>query len=157
MDIYEYIKRDHQYLSTLFKLFETAKTKKNQLETVHLILKELFIHAQSEQKTFYQALECHADAAKMINHAEHEHLKIQEKVQKLQAQNIVNDEFIKTVLELKNLVDHHVAEEENRIFNKAKKVLSEEEAIILKEQMHFQKQKLLNQEQFKKILQMEEA
>lgn len=142
MDIYDYLKMDHKKVAKLFELFESATTDRNRLETFALLKKELLLHADAEANTFYKTLEVFYKAEDEALHGEEEHEEIKNKIEEI-SQLKQQAAIIKKVLELKKLVEHHVSEEEGKIFKAAKKVISDEEAYILKEQMHDYKDKLL--------------
>jgi len=144
MDIYEYLKMDHKKVSKLFELFKTAPTERNKIETFEMIEKELTVHADAEANTFYKALEAHQKSEDEAWHGEDEHNEIKAKLAEISSNKHNRAVMERMVLELKELVDHHVSDEEGKIFRVAKKVLSEEEACILKLQMHDYKEKILN-------------
>ncbi|MBA3662022.1 MAG: hemerythrin domain-containing protein [Gammaproteobacteria bacterium] len=144
MDIYEYLKMDHKKVTKLFKLFESAPTERNQLEIYKMIRNELTIHAKSEEATFYKALEKHAESLPDTRHGEKEHVGIMNKLAEIDMHKQISNTMKKLILELKQLVEHHVSEEEGKLFKDAKKVLTDKEAYILKLQMHDYKEKLLN-------------
>lgn len=144
MDIYEYLKLDHQKVAKLFDLYETAISKRNKLEIFEMIKKELLVHADSEAETFYRALEANRKSEDEALHGEQEHREIKNKLEEISTLKNPDNGMDKKIIELKKLVEHHVSDEEGRIFNIAKKVLTEEQAYILKEQMHAEKERLIN-------------
>ena len=143
MDIYEYLKLDHQHVSKLFKQFEKSNSKIRKQQIVKMICQELLVHAHSEQDTFYKVLEQYQTAEDEALHGEKEHREIEEQINKVLKSKDFGSSWIEKVKKLKELVDHHVSEEEGKIFKKAKKVISDHEAMVIKEQMHYLKQELL--------------
>lgn len=143
MDIYDYLKLDHEQVSQLFKFFEKSDSSARQQQIAAMICQELVIHADSEQDTFYKALENHETTKDLASHGKKEHQEIEDQIRKIQETKGVDAAWKKKVTKLKDLVEHHVREEEGPIFRKAKKVLSDEEAYILKEKMHYLKMQLL--------------
>ena len=141
MDIYDYLKMDHQKVAHLFKLFENSKIEQRKKEIVAFIEKELLVHAYAEQETFYRLLAQYPESKQVALHGEKEHLEIEEQIKRINEDR--NNGWEHAVITLKKLVDHHVKEEEGDVFSKAKKVLSQEQAMILKEQMHYLKGDLL--------------
>ncbi|CEK10050.1 hemerythrin domain-containing protein [Legionella hackeliae] len=141
MDIYEYLKMDHEKVNHLFKLFEKTKSQKRAKEIVAFISQELLVHAHSEQETFYRALTQHPKTNEIALHGEKEHREIEEQIQSINQS--AGKHWKEKVLKLKDIVEHHVKEEEGAIFDKAKSVLSEKEALILKEKIHYLKGKFL--------------
>lgn len=143
IDIYEYLKKDHQKVADLFKQFSKAKSRVEKTEIVGLIAKELTLHATSEQETFYKVLEKHNESKKEVLHAEKEHRDIEETLKKIVNFDKTDEKWEQEVLALEQIVTHHVKEEEGSLFKIAKEVISEEEAYIIKEKMHDYKEKLL--------------
>jgi hemerythrin superfamily protein len=141
MDIYDYLKMDHDKVDHLFQLFEKSTLLKRQQETVALIIQELLVHAHSEQETFYKFLLKFPETKEIALHGEKEHRDIEEQVHLISKAS--GKQWNDAVLKLKEIVHHHVKEEEGKIFNKAKKVISPEEALIIKEKMHYLKGKFL--------------
>ncbi|WED42175.1 hemerythrin domain-containing protein [Legionella cardiaca] len=141
MNIYEYLKMDHDKVDHLFKLFEDCKSKKREQEIAALISRELLVHAHSEQETFYRALAQHPKTNEIALHGEKEHREIEEQIQAINKSS--EKHFKDAVLKLKEIVEHHVKEEEGEIFRKAKSVISDKEAMLLKEKMHYLKGKFL--------------
>lgn len=141
MDIYEYLKMDHAKVDHLFKLFEGAKSEKRQHEIFNLISQELLVHAHAEQETFYKVLAQFPETKDVAQHGKKEHEEIEEQIKTINQSK--GAKWKNEVLKLKDIVKHHVKEEEGKIFRKAKRVLPEKEAIIIKEKMHYLKGKFL--------------
>jgi hemerythrin superfamily protein len=143
MDIYDYLKKDHAKVAHLFSLFEKTDDKAYKLGISDMINRELLLHAPSEQETFYKALEQFDETRDIALHGEKEHKEIENLINEIASIQKVDAAWEKKVLKLKELVDHHVKDEEGEIFNKAKKVLTSAQAYFLKEQMHDYKDKIL--------------
>ena len=143
MDIYEYLKMDHDHLSLLFKQFKSYEDKLRQQQIVELIAKELFAHDKAEQETFYTALGKYAKTKEDAAHGRKEHREIEDQVQTILQAKPFGTLWLNNIKKLQDLVDSHVKEEESTVFKKAKLVLSEEEAYSLKKDMHNLKQQLL--------------
>lgn len=121
-----------------------APTENNKFEIVSMLKEEFLVHADSESNTFYKALEEHRQSKDEALHGEEEHNEIKNKLEEISKINAVDSVLDQKILELQKIVDHHVSDEEGRILNVAKKILSYKEAWILKEQMHAYKEKMLN-------------
>ncbi len=142
MNIYDYLKMDHNKVDYLFKLFKKTEIVERKKEIVALIVRELMVHAHSEQETFYKALEKHPETKEEAEHGEKEHKEIEDQITIIN--NSKGKKWVDAVYKLQDIVEHHVKEEEGAIFRKAKLVLSDEEALALKEQMHYLKGSFLN-------------
>jgi hypothetical protein len=136
MDIYEYLKKDHEKVAKLFDLFKAAPSERNKLEIAEMISEELLIHADAESYIFYSALDLNKQAESEIAHSEYEHEEIKNKIAEVLLLKQVGFLLDSKLAELQALVEHHVSEEEGKIFRMAKKILSDENAMFLKEKMH---------------------
>lgn len=143
MDIYEYLKRDHENVNKLFEQFKKSKRTDRQVQIIIFLTEQLLVHAKSEQETFYNVLEQKSDSNAEIIHGIKEHKEIEDQIKLILDSEKPDAKWRKKVEILQELVSHHVNEEEGRIFKKAKKILSQEEANVIKEQMHELKQFLL--------------
>lgn len=142
-NIYNYIKADHDKVNNLFKQFEEAPSVIAKNDYVEMIINEILIHMEVEEKTFYKELLKRHKAEDEVHHGEEEHREISAKIDEILAMPNLDKDWEDKVLELKKLVDHHVSEEEGSIFRKAKKVLDDNEAYVIREQMHDLKEKIL--------------
>jgi hemerythrin superfamily protein len=142
MDIYTYIKKDHRKVDQLMQQLTKSSDTGEQEELFEMIQKELSAHADSEEKTFYAELQ--AKGGKQVKekeeHAEEEHDEIRQYIKKLNRIDFDSDEWLITFGEFKYAVQHHVKEEEEEIFEKAKKLISEKRAQELAEEMDALKQ-----------------
>ena len=143
MDIYDYLKLDHQHVAELFKQFEGSQLAERRKQIAALIAQELIVHAHSEQETFYKALKQFESTKKEALHGQKEHKEIEDQINLILHSKEFGASWVKKVNKLKEIVDHHVNEEEGEIFKQAKTVLSQEDAYVIKEQMHYLKQHLL--------------
>lgn len=150
MDIYQYLKLDHDHVDQLFTQFEKSELPPRKKQIVALIAQELLIHAHSEQETFYEALKHFSSTKDDASHGKKEHKEIENQIGIILHSKEFGAAWVKNVKKLKEIVQHHVKEEEGTIFRKAQNVLSDEEALELKEQMHYLKQQLLLSLQEKK-------
>src|SRR5690606_16405664 len=142
MDIYNYLKKDHRRVS---KLIEQIVEEENIDHRLNLFLKvqeELELHADPEDKTFYQALRKNSKGKKLIEHAEEEHDGIKSALKMINKVD-PNDIALWFVAlgQLKQIVEHHVKEEEGEIFKSSKKILSAKRAKELPEEMEELKNK----------------
>ncbi len=85
MDIYEYLKKDHKKVASLFELFEKTENFTYQLAIFSYLHEELVLHAESEQATFYQALKNFPSCQQDEKQAEQEHVEIIAKLNLLAA------------------------------------------------------------------------
>ena len=142
MNIYNYLKKDHRTVAELFdKILSSKSSNKRQL-LFQEVANELLIHAETENATFYAALKKHEETAELIEHAEKEHAEVKKYISKISGLSIESEKWLEQFGEFKHSVTHHVEEEEGDIFEKAKKVLSSEQANQLAKDMDALKNKL---------------
>ena len=142
MNIYDYLKMDHEHVAHMFKQFSKSKLPERRAEIANMIAFELTAHAEAEQATFYKTLEQYAESRDEALHGVKEHQEIEDQIAAIVNAKEYGSAFIKKVEKLQKLVEHHVHEEEHNVFKKAKKVLSDYEAYVIKEQMHYLKEQL---------------
>ncbi len=138
MDIYNYLKKDHQKVADLMEQVVASKDPAERQSLFETIKMELTLHADTEEQTFYKAIEDATRSKQVeekIEHANHEHDEIREYLEKLSTTPVSDELWLETFGEFKHSVTHHVEEEEGEIFEKAKKYLSSQEAKDLAKQM----------------------
>lgn len=138
MDIYKYLKKDHDKVADLMEQVIATKDLAERQSLFETIKLELSLHADTEEQTFYKAID-EATRSKAVEekveHANEEHDEIREYLAKLTDTPLTEDLWIETFGEFKHSVAHHVEEEEGDIFEKAKKYLSQDEAVQLAKDM----------------------
>jgi hemerythrin superfamily protein len=138
MDIYNYLKKDHQKVADLMEQVIASKDPAERQSLFETIKTELTLHAETEEQTFYKAIEDATRSKQVeekIEHANHEHDEIREYLEKLSTTPVQDELWLETFGEFKHSVTHHVEEEEGEIFEKAKKYLSSQEAKDLAKEM----------------------
>lgn len=114
---------DHKKVDKLFSQYEKAKDGESarKQELVSLACAELTIHAQLEEELFYSALRDAIDEGDLIDEAEVEHGSIKDLIATLQASSPADRLYDANVKVLSEYVKHHVKEEQDEIFPKARK------------------------------------
>jgi hemerythrin superfamily protein len=135
MDIYNYLKKDHRKVSDLMNKVLSARSPQRREEIFDEIYHELLLHAETEKQTFYAALKNEYETEEDIEEANEEHDEIKDYMKKLSRMSADSDKWMELFGEFKHAVEHHVHEEEDRVFPKAKRILSDEEARQLAREM----------------------
>ena len=143
MNIYSYLKKDHRKVSDLIKKIIATKNNRTRKNLLFTLKKEILLHAASEEVTFYKTLKKYKSIQKEIGHANKEHQEITNALDKLDDFSINDDNWLVQLGELKYLIEHHVEEEEQKIFKSARKVLSTNQANNLAKQMEAEKENFL--------------
>jgi hemerythrin superfamily protein len=117
------LKRDHDEVEDLFKQFEASEERDtaSRGELAMRICAALAVHAEIEEELFYPALRRGArDAADLLDEAAVEHQSLKDIIERLRAASPSDPLFNAGVKVLSEYVKHHVHEEEDEIFPKAK-------------------------------------
>lgn len=134
MDAFQLLKEDHRKVEQLFSELESA-TGKAKLDVFKQIKTELELHTHIEEKIFYPALEEPEETHDLTLEAYEEHAVVKTLLKELGRARTANDEWEAQAKVLQENVEHHVEEEENELFKKADRALSEEELEDLTERM----------------------
>jgi hypothetical protein len=116
--------KDHDNVKKMFKEYEKLKDSGSSEEKAALaaqICLELAIHAQVEEELFYPEVREAIDDDDLMNEAEVEHASAKDLIAQISGMDPDDEMFDATVKVLSEYVDHHVKEEENEMFAKAKK------------------------------------
>ena len=132
MKIYEAIIKDHETQRDLCaKIVKTSGDSEERQELWTALKKELEVHAVAEERHFYADL---IETDKMQEDARHgmaEHHEMDELIAELDETDMSSPHWIATMEKLAHKVNHHLEDEEEDFFKKAKKVYSEKEAAEL--------------------------
>jgi hemerythrin superfamily protein len=82
---------------------------------------ELTIHAQAEEEIFYPAVRAAVTDNDLMDEADVEHAGAKNLIAQLEAMTPAHVHYDATVTVLCEIIDHHVKEEEEKMFPKAKK------------------------------------
>lgn len=132
MKIYEAIKEDHDIQRDLCaKIIKTSVASEERKTLWVELKKELEVHAVAEERHFYSPL---IDTDEMQEDARHgmaEHHEMDELIKKLDDSDMSSPNWMETLEKLVEKVHHHLKDEENDFFKKAKDVYTEDEATTL--------------------------
>ena len=117
---------DHKAVKKMFKDYEdlasssakSASQKKRDL--AREICQELTVHATIEEEIFYPALRAALKETDLLAEAEVEHAGAKDLIAQIEATEEVDEMFDAKVKVLGEYIDHHVKEERNAIFPKAR-------------------------------------
>ena len=114
------LRADHKLVSELFAEYDKARsvTKKKQLVTQ--ICTELSVHAQVEEEIFYPAVKRALKDKELIPEATVEHATLKDLIAQVEGIEPDGEMFDAKIKVLAEYVKHHVKEEQNEMFPKAK-------------------------------------
>jgi iron-sulfur cluster repair protein YtfE (RIC family) len=144
VDIYSLIRQDHQTVTELFHRLDALEIAAPERARLFKMLKrELTIHKEAEESTFYAALGDLPEISDRIEESLEEHVDIEELLEELDVLDSDSDEFASQLRELKEEVEHHVEEEEGVIFPLAQELLTTIEADRIAEAMQEERSRLM--------------
>lgn len=138
MNAFELLRADHEKVAQLFERLESA-TGKAKLGVFDQIKTELELHTHIEEKIFYPALERPAETQELTAEAYEEHATVKNLLREMSVSRTPNEQWEILAKTLQENVEHHVQEEENELFGKARQALEEEEIEELGQQMEAEK------------------
>lgn len=134
--IFDEIRKDHEKQRTLMDLLtKTSGDSEGRRELFEKVKAELTEHAEAEEKFFYVPLIKDSDTREQARHSIHEHNEIDEQLEKLEETDYSSSQWIAEAEKLKELVIHHLDEEEQEVFQQAGKILTEGQKEDLARQM----------------------
>lgn len=148
MNAIELLKQDHEKVKKLLEELgdTTERAVKKRAELLQKIALELQVHTTIEEEDFYPAFKQAGskDELKMYHEAKEEHRAVEALVlPDLLSTDPGTVEFSGRLKVLKELLEHHIEEEEEEMFKDAQKLMSKEELTTLGKQMEEKKLKLM--------------
>lgn len=118
--IYDLLHNDHETVAALFEQM-TATESAGQRERLLAQLKlELMAHSEAEDIVFYQPLKQVDEARGIVLEAAEEHRVVARLLGELERLSAENERWAARLTVLKELVEHHVEEEEGALFKAAR-------------------------------------
>lgn len=132
MTIFESLRADHETQRTLADLVTKTKGDSDGRNELFARLKsELEAHAGAEERYFYVPLMEHDLTQEKARHSVAEHKELDDLVEKLEGYDMSGSQWLQTAEELAHLLNHHLDEEEQEVFQLAGKALSDAEKASL--------------------------
>lgn len=125
--IYTLLKTDHETVSALFEQMEASEDSATRGRLLAKLKHELLAHAQAEDVVFYKPLKAADEARDIILEAEEEHRVVTRLLGELERLSAENEKWKARLVVLKELVEHHVEEEEGEMFKKARGIFDSEQ------------------------------
>ena len=125
-DACDLLDADHKAVKKLFNAYEELAGSKargaaqKRLELARQICQELTVHAQIEEEIFYPALRAAIKETDLLAEAEVEHASAKDLIAQIEGLSEPDEKYDAKVKVLGEYIDHHVKEERNEIFPKAR-------------------------------------
>ncbi len=114
------LKADHQHVSGLFEAYEKARSPVKKQTLVNEICTALSVHAQIEEEIFYPAVKAVLKDSLLVPEAQVEHASLEDLITRLEGAEPDGEVVDAQVKVLSEYVKHHVKEEQDEMFPKAK-------------------------------------
>ncbi|MBV7542700.1 hemerythrin domain-containing protein [Acidovorax sp. sic0104] len=150
-DVCDLLDADHKAVKNMFKEFESLcesrarSAAQQRLELAREICIELTVHAQVEEEIFYPALRAAIRETDLIAEAEVEHQTAKDLIAQIEAADAADEDFDAKVKVLGEYIDHHVKEERNEIFPKAR-AAKKLDLVAMRDEVEARKQELLDEQ-----------
>jgi len=141
---------DHRKVKKMFKEYEelsrskAASASQRKRDLADEICMELTVHAQIEEEIFYPALREAIRDTDLLDEAEVEHASAKDLIAQIKEATDVDDKFDAKVTVLGEYIDHHVKEERNEIFAKAR-AARKLDLVAMREQLQTRKEELMSE------------
>lgn len=129
MNIYDDLKQDHQKVKALLADLSSAETAEERRQLVTEIRDLLVPHSRAEEAVLYNTLREFDQSKEVVAHSYQEHVKAETLLRALQVTETVALNWKTGVDKLREDLEHHIEEEEDKVFSAAKRLLAEEEAV----------------------------
>ena len=134
MNAIKLLKQQHREVEALFKQLEKAKSARPRRKAFEQIADKLAVHATIEEKHFYPSVKRRATEEILLEAVE-EHLGVKRVIADLLDLEAGDPTFEAKAKVLKDLVEHHVEEEEKTLFPKVSKAIDDDELEAIGEEM----------------------
>lgn len=127
-DIYAAIKADHdEHRDLLEKIADTTGASDTRKEAWDAFYNDVKSHAAAEEETFYSKLISKTWGQDAARHSVHEHQQLDDIMEELRETDMSSSAWLTRFKQLKHDYEHHMDEEEDELFTRAKKVIGEEQ------------------------------
>lgn len=155
MDIYEALKRDHDQLKPLLQELVIATEINSGTKQVLKQIRDLLVpHSRAEEAVVYNSLRQTPEGKDIVAHSYTEHMEAEMLLRTLQGLSAIGIEWTTAAKKLRDSLEHHVREEETKIFSVARRVFTEEESIQLAQAFETLKPKVEHEGMMKNTLDM---
>ncbi|HET6829474.1 MAG TPA: hemerythrin domain-containing protein [Ramlibacter sp.] len=149
-DACDLLDADHKAVKKMFKEYEELAGSRargapqKKMELARQICNELTVHAQIEEEIFYPALRDALKDTDLLAEAEVEHQSAKDLIAQIEAMGEPDEMFDAKVKVLGEYIDHHVKEERNEIFVKAR-ASRKLDLVSMRETLETRKEELMSE------------
>ena len=139
------LKEQHQAVKKLFGQFTKAKGESRQQSLASRICMELKVHTQIEEELLYPQAHEEIDDPELVDESLVEHNAAKDLIRQIEQTDPSDEMFAAKMQVLQEQIEHHVKEEEDDLFPKAKKADLDMKA--LGERLAMRKKQLMRERQ----------
>ncbi len=126
--IYDAIKADHdEHRALLTRIAETSGDSAERREAWNTFYYEVKSHAAAEEETFYSKLISKTWGQDAARHSVHEHQQLDDLMEELNGMDMSSPGWLQKFKTLQHEYEHHIEEEEDEVFTRAKEVIADSE------------------------------
>lgn len=131
MDIYAAIKQQHDAAREVLEQLSNSTTRAEHTreKLFSAFKRDLWTHNKVEEAVFYAELKRHAKIRDEALEAFAEHHMLNSMLEELETTPVASHDWTAKFSALKELLEHHMEEEEDEVFELARNLLSEEQAV----------------------------
>lgn len=115
------LREDHKKVAALFEEYEKARSVNVKRRLVETICQELTVHTAIEEEIFYPAFKAALKDKELVPEAKVEHASVKDLIAQVQDKEPDGEDFDARIKVMGEFVKHHVKEEQNEMFPKARK------------------------------------
>ena len=125
VDILDLLKRDHHRVDHLLDQLEVtdASDERRRAQLFAQVTAEIEVHSDAEDQVVYACFEARAGLEDQVEDMRQQHEHIEQMVEELDQTEVIADDWIDKLRELRQLVRHHVDEEEGALFARIREAL----------------------------------
>jgi hypothetical protein len=137
MDAITLLKEDHRLFKKLLEEGDetTERAKKTRMELLDRLVTELKVHEKIEEEIFYPALREYDKTKEIVLEGFEEHHVADLIAAELKRTDVSDERWAAKWSVLKENLEHHIEEEEEDMFKKARTLLDKSELVALGERM----------------------
>lgn len=125
-DIYTAIKSDHDTHRALMAAIASSPLQ-DRGPLWKRFYEDVKSHAAAEEETFYSKLISKTWGQDAARHSVHEHQELDDLMEELNVIDMASELWMRTFEKLKHDYEHHIEEEENEVFDRARETIAAEE------------------------------
>ncbi|EPX81522.1 hemerythrin domain-containing protein [Litoreibacter arenae] len=127
-DIYTLIKKDHDHHRKLLdRIEDTTGASKDRKAAWEDFYHDVKSHAAAEEETFYSKLISKTWGQDAARHSVHEHQQLDDLMEELNDMDMSQGAWLTKFKTLRHDYEHHIEEEEDEVFTRAREVIPESE------------------------------